>query len=322
MRCGLCFRGCLLPEGGRGFCGVRVNRGGELRTLVGDSVVSLALDPVEKKPLYHFLPGTLTLSMGTMGCNFACAFCQNHRISRQAADGGRLEPGTPVTPESLTSFALSRGVPSLSFTYNEPTVCWELMAPTAALAAERGLRTVMVTNGAMSAACLRTLEKTVHAANVDLKAWNPAFYRDVCRGSRDAVLDSLRAMRSFGWWLEVTTLVIPGLNDGEAELRAIAAFIRDDLGPDTPWHVSAFFPTYRMTDRPPTDPAAVHAACLAGRDEGLRFVYGGNVRADDDARTLCPHCGAVCMRRSGFRLLEHHDGVCPACGRALPGVWS
>ncbi len=322
VRCTLCFHGCVLPEGGRGFCGVRVNRGGTLYTLVDDNVVSLSLDPVEKKPLYHFLPGTPTLSMGTMGCNFACAFCQNHRISRQAADSGRMDPGTAVTPGSLTDFALSRGVPSLSFTYNEPTVFWELLAPTAELAAARGLRSIMVTNGAMSAACLQTLAKTIHAANVDLKAWNPAFYRDVCRGRRDTVLDNLRAMRAMGWWLEVTTLVIPGLNDAETELRAIAAFIRDDLGADTPWHVSAFFPTYRMQDRPPTPPATIRTACRLGREEGLHFVYGGNVRDDSDARTCCPSCGAVCMTRRGFMLLSHHNGVCPACGHVLPGVWA
>ncbi len=322
VRCLLCFRRCLVPMGRTGFCGVRVNLGGVLHTLVSDNVVSLALDPVEKKPLYHFLPGTVTLSMGTAGCNFACRFCQNYRISRHAADRGHFEEVTRVTPEGLADFALSRNVPSLSFTYNEPTVFYELLAPVARLATAHGLRTVLVSNGAMSASCLASLEGIVSAANIDLKAWNPSFYRDVCSGERDVVLENLRAMRAMGWWLEVTTLLIPGANDSEEEIRHIAAFIRDDLGADTPWHVSAFFPTYKMLDRPPTSPAAVREACRIGRAEGLNHVYGGNVRSNRDAKTLCPSCGTVCVMREGFNAQNAFDGICPGCGQTLAGIWA
>lgn len=321
VRCRLCFHECSVAEGAAGFCGVRRNEGGRLVTLVDDNVVSLSLDPVEKKPLFHFLPGTGTLSLGTLGCNFACSFCQNFRISRQPADTGRFRAGSQVTPESLTACAVSRGIRSISFTYNEPTVFYELLAPTADLALERGLRTVMVTNGGMSERCLQALSGRVTAANVDLKSWNPDFYRKICSGRRDVVLENLRAMRSFGWWLEVTTLLIPGLNDSEAELRAIAGFIRDELGAGTPWHVSAFFPTYRMLDRPATPPETVHQACVWGREEGLNFVYGGNVSRSEDERTLCPSCGALCIARRGYRLLNGFDGACPKCGETLPGIW-
>ena len=242
VRCTLCFHRCLVKEGAAGFCGVRVNREGTLFTLVDDEVASLALDPVEKKPLFHFLPGTATLSLGTLGCNFACKFCQNSRISRMPADTGRFARGTRVTPKALADLAVREGAPSISCTYNEPTVFYELVKGIGESAAEKGLKVILVTNGAMAREPLLCLKGLVHAANVDLKSFNPAFYRDVCAGSLKTVLDNLVLMKEMGLWLEVTTLVIPGLNDSDEELREIAAFIRDNLGASTPWHVSAFFP--------------------------------------------------------------------------------
>lgn len=322
VRCTLCFHRCLVKEGAAGFCGVRVNREGTLFTLVDEEVASLALDPVEKKPLFHFLPGTATLSLGTLGCNFACKFCQNSRISRMPADTGRFARGTRVTPKALADLAVREGAPSISCTYNEPTVFYELVKGIGESAAEKGLKVILVTNGAMAREPLLCLKGLVHAANVDLKSFNPAFYRDVCAGSLKTVLDNLVLMKEMGLWLEVTTLVIPGLNDSDEELREIAAFIRDNLGASTPWHVSAFFPCYQMQDMPRTPPSTIHRACEIGRAEGLHYVYGGNVANREDEATYCPHCHALCMERSGFRVLTPCTGICPFCGTALAGVWA
>ena len=322
VRCRLCFHGCTIPEGRCGFCGVRLNRQGRLVTLVDDNVVSLSLDPVEKKPLYHFLPGTGTLSMGTYGCNFACRFCQNYGISRVVSDTGRFQAGQKVTPKALVDCALANGIKSLSFTYNEPTIFYELLYPTAKLARENNLKTIMVTNGAMSEECLQSLMPVVSAANVDLKAWSRDFYRKVCAGDRDVVLKNLQGMRRAGWWLEVTTLLIPGLNDSEEDLKATACFIRDELGADTPWHVSAYFPTYKMLDRPAITPAAVEAACRLGKDAGLNYVYAGNVASAEYDATYCPSCHAVCSVRQGFKVLASCSGRCPECGAEIAGVWN
>ena len=219
VRCDLCFRHCRIGLGEKGFCAVRVNEDGRLLTLVGDSVVSISLDPVEKKPLYHFLPSTPTLSIGTLGCNFACLFCQNYSISRRPADTGRYDGIQEINPQELVSYAVEHSVPSISFTYNEPTVFYELLCRTADLALPAGIRTVMVTNGCMSRACLNELGPRVTAANVDLKAFREDSYAKVCSGSLSAVKRNLVLMKEKGWWVEVTTLVVPGMNDSDGEVR-------------------------------------------------------------------------------------------------------
>lgn len=321
VRCRLCFRRCALEPGQKGFCGVRVNEAGELRTLVGDAVASVNLDPVEKKPLYHFLPATRTLSIGTLGCNFACRFCQNSSISRRPAETGDCSGQRPVRPQDIVGSARAHGIPSISFTYNEPTVFFELMAKTADLALAEGVRTVMVSNGCMSEECLRELGPRITAANIDLKTFSPEVYRTVCSGSLDAVKRNLAAMKRLGWWVEVTTLAIPGLNDSDAEFKAIADFIACELGRDTPWHVSAFFPCYRMQDRPPTPEATVLRACAIGEAEGLRYAYAGNLRSAKGSSTRCPGCGTVLIERRGFAVTKLVKGTCPACGQHLAGVW-
>ena len=322
VRCRLCFRRCALEPGQKGFCGVRVNEAGELRTLVGDRIASVNLDPVEKKPLYHFLPSTRTLSIGTLGCNFACLFCQNSSISRRPAETGDCSGQRPVRPQDIVDSARTHGIPSISFTYNEPTVFFELMAKTADLALADGVRTVMVSNGCMSEDCLRELGPRITAANIDLKTFNAEVYRKVCSGSLDAVKRNLVAMKRLGWWVEVTTLAIPGLNDSDGEFKAIADFIAADLGRDTPWHVSAFFPCYRMQDRPPTPEATVLRACSIGEAEGLRYPYAGNLRSTRGSSTRCPGCGAVLIERRGFAVTRLVKGVCPSCGQRLAGVWT
>ena len=323
VRCRLCAHFCHLDAGQRGRCGVRVNENGTLISLVEDVVTGVAMDPVEKKPLYHVLPGSLTFSVGSAGCNFSCRFCQNHHISRTPADSGQL-PGQHASPAQLVEMAVAQGAASVAFTYNEPTVFLELLRPTAALAAERGLPSLLVTNGFMSQDCLRALGPLVRAANVDLKGFSEEFYARWCGGRLHVVLDNLRRMKACGWWLEITTLIIPGINDSRDELRQLARFICQELGPETPWHLSAFHGAYRMRMHPSTPPSLLESCRELGCTEGLRFVYVGNVPDTESRHTVCPHCGAVCIRRDGRRVqcLGTTAGQCPACGHALPGIWS
>ena len=291
-------------------------------TLVGDGVAAWHNDPVEKKPLYHYLPGSTTFSFGAAGCNFDCAWCQNGEISRAPAETGRI-PAVPASPETLIRAALAARCASVAFTYTEPTVFYELLAATADLAKQEGLGTILVSNGYQSPACLNSLGPRIKAANIDLKAFRDATYRKYCAAGLQPVLDNLKRIKALGWWLEVTTLVVPGVNDDPGELRAVARFIRQELGEEVPWHVSAFRPCRRMRDAPPTPPAALRKAADTGRDEGLFFVYAGNLPGLDRP-TLCPRCGSPLIERRGFlaRPVPGFHGACPYCGREIAGIWS
>ena len=322
VRCQLCAHTCVLGEGKHGLCGVRVNKQGVLYTLVGDLVASTNLDPVEKKPLYHYQPGSRTYSLGTVGCNLACLFCQNHGISRVPADQGRIG-GQRVSADILVHEALQQGARSLSFTYNEPTVFFELMYETAGKALARGLGTIMVSNGFQSPECLATLFPRIHAVNIDLKSFREDFYARLCKARLAPVLDNLKRMVDMGWWLEVTTLVIPRFNDSDGELRDMARFIRDELGPHVPWHLSRFRGAYHMSGHEATPLATLERAWQVGRAEGLHFVYTGNVAGSHSTSTYCPQCNAVCVTREGFSsqvLLK--EGLCPQCGASIAGHWS
>lgn len=330
VQCRLCAHFCLVEPGARGLCGVRLNEGGELKTLVYALPAALAVDPVEKKPLYHFLPGTPTFSLGTQGCNFACSFCQNDSLS-QPPRLGEDPRGHAAGPQDIVRAALGSAAKSISYTYSEPTVFYELVEDTARLALRYGLKNVLVTNGYMSPDCLQALGPAkgglIQAANVDLKAFGEDFYRERCGARLGPVLENLKRMRALGWWIEVTTLVIPGLNDGPAELSLLAGFIARELGPDTPWHISRFHPAYRLADRPPTPEKTLLLARDLGRAAGLRNVYIGNAAGQGYGDTLCPGCGAAVIRRAGFRcdasgLNVEAGGACRACGARLPGVWS
>lgn len=332
VQCRLCSHFCPIEPGGRGLCGVRENRSGELFTLVYGLPAAVSADPVEKKPLYHFLPGTRTFSLGTMGCNLNCSFCQNAALSQSPRLGQRIS-GHALSPAALVAGALDSGSRSLSYTYSEPTVFFELVEDTARLALDNGLRNVLVTNGFMSAECLDALGPAVlpsgapglvSAANVDLKAFTEGFYKERCGASLAPVLKNLRRMRELGWWLEVTTLVIPGLNDGADELARLAGFLASELGPDTPWHLSRFHPSYQLTDRAVTPTETLLAARDIGRAAGLRYVYIGNASGPGFGDTLCAACGAAVLRREGFRSGREgfKDGCCRACGERLPGVWA
>lgn len=319
IQCRLCSHFCVISPGEKGHCGVRINEQGVLHTLVGDRVAAVNLDPVEKKPLYHFLPGTMTLSLGTMGCNLSCSFCQNYSLSQPPREGGSVE-GRRVSPQRIVEEALSLGAASIAYTYSEPTVFFELMLETATQAVRHGLKNIIVSNGFQSPDCLEALAPVIHAANIDLKAFTSEFYEEQCGARLEPVLENLRAIRSMGWWLEVTTLVIPGLNDSPEEARHIATFLADDLGGGVPWHISRFHPTHRLTDRPPTPVQSLEAMAEAGREAGVRHIYVGNVPGHAGGNTVCPGCGRTVVRRSGFRVTAADGPTCAACGEAVEGV--
>jgi pyruvate formate lyase activating enzyme len=298
---------------------VRENRGGRLFSLVYSKVVAANVDPIEKKPLFHFQPGTLSFSIATVGCNMHCLHCQNAEISQMPFDGGRIA-GRDLSPDDAVSMALAGNCRSISYTYTEPTVYFEYAHDTARRAAEAGLKNVFVTNGYIEPGPLEAIQPWLHGANVDLKSFRDSFYRRVCRARLAPVLDTLKRMRSLGIWLEVTTLLIPGRNDGEDELRDMARFLYA-LGEDVPWHVSAYYPTYKMTDRPRTPVRTLRRAWEIGREEGLLFVYTGNVPGDEGENTTCPGCGTYVIRRHGFQVLsmDLEEGKCHRCNRDIPG---
>jgi len=310
----LCAHHCRVGPGERGLCGVRENRDGVLYTLVYGRPVSLAVDPIEKKPLFHFLPGSLSLSLATVGCNFTCAFCQNADISQMPRDQGRIT-GRFVPPEQVVEAAAQAGCLSISYTYTEPTVFYEYARDCARLAVQAGLKNVFVTNGYMTKETLTDIDGHLHAANVDLKSFSDDFYRTQAGARLKPVLDSIRRLWEMGVWLEVTTLLIPGLNDQEVELRALTEFLAS-VSPDIPWHVSRFHPTYRLLDAVPTPVSSIERALRLGREAGLRYVYGGNVAGHSSESTVCPGCGESLIERRGFSLgrIDLKDGRCPRCG--------
>lgn len=322
VRCRLCAHRCRIPSGRRGACGVRENRSGVLYTLVYANLIAENLDPIEKKPLFHVFPGSRTFSVATVGCNFHCRFCQNHDISQMPRETGDVL-GRPSTPEQIVLRAVETGSRTVAFTYTEPTVFFEYAYDIAVLAHERGIGNVFVTNGYMTAEALDKAAPFLLAANVDLKSFRDDFYRLQCGARLRPVLDTLRNMKDAGVWIEVTTLLIPGLNDSEAELREIAAFIHG-LGPETPWHVSRFHPQYRMRSVPQTPPPSIRRAVDIGRATGLHYVYSGNLPGDEGEKTFCHRCGHLLIDRFGFAIrgIDLDGARCPRCGTPLAGVFS
>jgi pyruvate formate lyase activating enzyme len=323
VQCRLCGHECRIGPGQTGICRVRKNEAGRLVSMNYGALMALNIDPIEKKPLFHFLPGTQSLSVAAAGCNFQCAFCQNWQIS-QAPRSGPAELGQPATPEELVTAAERRGCASISYTYTEPTIFFELAYDTGRLAREKGIRNCFVSNGYMTPLAVRRAADFLDAINVDLKAFRDETYRKVMKARLQPVLDCLQAVVEAGIWLEVTTLVVPGMNDSEQELRDIAEFIAGRLGPDVPWHVSRFHADYEMPDGQSTPLETLHRAVEIGKEAGLRFIYSGNVPGDDHESTRCPSCGRRVIHRTGFRVagVDLADGACPDCGQGIAGVWS
>ncbi len=321
VRCGLCSHRCLIPPGRRGICTVRENRDGTLYSLVYDKVIARNIDPIEKKPLFHFLPGSRSFSIATPGCNFRCKHCQNSDISQLPRDRGGMILGEDFAPESLVEAARRNRCASISYTYTEPTIYFELAYDTARMAAEAGLRNVFVTNGYITAEALREIKPYLHAANIDLKGFRDDFYRTICGAKLQPVLDAIRLYREYGIWIEITTLIIPGHNDSDGELAGIARFIKT-VGEDIPWHVSRFHPTYRLIDKPPTPVETLQRARQIGLQEGLRYVYEGNVPGEGE-NTLCWSCKKKLIERIGFSVQTNtiQNGKCGYCGAKIDGVW-
>ncbi len=322
IQCKLCNHFCIIKEGSRGKCGVRENIDGELFTRVYEKVAAINIDPVEKKPLYHFLPGTKTFSLGTMGCNFGCIFCQNHSLSQPPRQGGNVQ-GERVSPEKLVEAAIMYNCRSISFTYSEPTIFFELMEDIATESVKKGLKNIVVSNGFMSGMCLERLKDIIHGANIDLKSFSDEFYKRLCGAKLKPVLKNLITMKKYGWWVEVTTLLIPGKNDSREELENIARFIYTELGSDTPWHISRFHPDYRLLDTYPTPLSTLEMAYEIGINTGLQYVYIGNVPGSDRENTYCPHCGEPLIRRIGFscEIISLFQGRCKKCKKEIPGIF-
>lgn len=321
VECFLCAHRCLIALGKFGLCGVRENRDQKLVTHVFGEVIAAHLDPIEKKPLYHFLPGTTSFSMATVGCNFRCPFCQNWQISQVTKKSREFDQGERLAPEEIVALARARGCRSISYTYTEPTIFFEYAYETARLAHQAGLANVFVTNGYMTEEALQTIQPYLDAANVDLKAWKDETYRKVCGARLEPVLESIRRMRALTIWVEVTTLIVPDLNDSEEELGQIARFLAS-VSPDIPWHVSRFHPDYKYTDSRPTPVETLKKAYRLGQQAGLRYVYIGNVWGESED-THCPHCQELLLRRSGFFVEENRvvGGKCPRCGTPIAGVF-
>jgi pyruvate formate lyase activating enzyme len=321
VACALCSHRCAIAPTKTGICAVRTNNGGKLVTLVYGEVIAAHVDPIEKKPLYHFYPGSKALSIAAPGCNFRCSFCQNWQISQapRRKDGGL--GAEPFAPEDIVRTARGQGCRSISYTYTEPTIFFEYAYDTARLAKAAGLANNFVTNGYMTAEALTAIRPYLDAANVDLKAFRDETYRKVCGARLEPVLETIRLMRKLGVWVEVTTLVVPGLNDGDEELAAIARFIAG-VDAEIPWHISRFHPDFEYTDAQPTPVKTLRKACEIGKKAGLRYLYVGNTQGESED-TLCPKCGASLVRRRGFFVAENRiaGGACPSCGHPIAGVF-
>lgn len=315
--CFLCNHYCTIADGKRGFCLVRENQGGTLYTLTYGRLIAQHVDPIEKKPLYHWLPGSTAYSIATPGCNFRCDFCQNWRISQTSLDT-KFDRIAYTEPEEVVREAERAGCDSISYTYTEPTIFMEYALDTAKLALERSIQNCFVTNGFESPEAVEAMEGVIQAANVDLKAFTEEFYKNRTQGRLKPVLETIRNMHEAGIHVEVTTLVVPGQNDSEGELRDIAEFIAD-VSPDIPWHISRFHPDYKANDLSPTPVSTLRRALELAGEAGLRYAFVGNVAMQEGQNTECPNCGRVVIRRQGFMgsSIDLDGNACPNCGTEL-----
>ncbi len=321
VQCRLCNHFCAIKPGKRGLCGVRENISGKLFSLVYGKAIADSVDPIEKKPLFHFLPGTLSYSVATAGCNFSCLFCQNWEISQAPRTDGEVR-GYEVSPEEIVDRAVDAGCASIAYTYTEPTVFFEYAYDIAIIAHKRGLRNVFVSNGFMSREAIDKIAPVLDGINVDLKGFSDEFYRKVVGGALKPVLDNIRYLHDLGIWVEVTTLIVPGHNEDDASLSKIAKFV-SGVGVDVPWHVSRFFPHFKMKDVPLTPIDVLRRAYEIGKEAGVKYIYVGNVASEGFESTVCPKCGKVVVERSGFEVSEIKlkKGKCGFCGEKIAGVW-
>lgn len=321
VRCRVCSHACVIERGARGICAVRENVDGTLTSLVYGRLIARDVDPIEKKPLYHFYPGTRAYSIASVGCNFTCLHCQNHYISQYPREHAGRIVGDRIPAEDVVSDAVANGCHSIAYTYTEPTIAIEYVLDVMRLAKDEGLSNAWISNGYFTAETLAVVAPYLDAVNVDLKGISDRVYREIIGGNVRPVLDTIERLTEAGIWVEVTTLVVPGSNDAPDELRWTAEAIVG-ISPRIPWHVSRFFPAYRLVDRPPTPVDTLERAFRVGREAGLRYVYLGNVPGEGE-ETRCAECGERLIQRSGYRIRENRmsEGACPDCGAPVDGVW-
>ena len=321
VQCGLCAHRCLIGDGKSGRCFVRKNISGVLYSLNYDKVCSANPDPIEKKPLFHFQPGSRSFSIATMGCNFRCEFCQNWQISQAAIEDGRIE-GEAISPEQIVAGAIRGGCKSIAYTYTEPTIFMELCNDCGRLAKEKGLTNVFVSNGYMTREAIDFASEWLDGINVDLKAFNEDYYKRLCKARLEPVLDTIKYIaKETNIWLEITTLLVPGENDSDDELKRLAEFIVNEAGADAPWHISRFHPQYKYLDSVSTPVKALERAEEIGRAAGLHYVYLGNVPGSKSESTFCYKCGKMLIERFGYHIAANHikDFHCPDCGTKIAG---
>jgi pyruvate formate lyase activating enzyme len=320
IQCNLCHQVCRIRPGKRGLCGVRENQEGKLMTLVYGNLIAANVDPIEKKPFFHFMPGSLAYSIATMGCNFRCLHCQNADISQAPRETGKVLGGF-VPPEEVVAAAEANGCQAIAYTYTEPTIFFEYAYDVAVLAKEKGLKNVFVSNGYTGEEAAKKIMPILDANNIDLKG-DDQFYRKVCKARLEPVQRNIKLFWDSGVWVEVTTLIIPGYNDSEEQLRDIARFLAS-VSEDLPWHVSAFYPMHKMKGVPRTGVELLRRGLAIGREAGLKYIYAGNIPGESED-TRCPVCGEVQIERLGYRVMRNSivDGHCPKCGSPAAGVWS
>jgi pyruvate formate lyase activating enzyme len=320
VRCDLCPHRCIIANGQRGRCRVRENRGGRLYSMVYGNPCAVHVDPIEKKPFYHFLPGASAFSIATAGCSLRCLYCQNWTISQVPPE---QTENSDLPPEQVIQAAKTSQAPVIAYTYSEPTAFYEYMLATARLGRAAGIRSVVVSSGFINPGPLRELCQAVDAIKIDLKGYDEEFYRKVCEAELAPVLEAIRIIHQAGVHLEIVNLVVPTLNDSLEQLRALARWIAQDISQDVPLHFTRFFPQYKLTDLPPTPEETLDRAWTAAQEEGLRFVYVGNIPGHPGDNTYCPSCRKPLIVREGFMVQEYHlrGAACPYCGQSIPGVW-
>ncbi|MBI5360067.1 MAG: AmmeMemoRadiSam system radical SAM enzyme [Planctomycetes bacterium] len=320
IKCQTCPKECKIPDTERGYCGNKENRGGKYYCLFYNKVCSFNTDPVEKKPLFHYMPGTSAFSISCAGCNFECKFCQNWEISQFRPED---VPFNEWPPEKVIEIALKKSVPTIAFTYGEPVVFYEYAYDIAKLAKEKKVNAVMISNGYIKKDPLKKICECLSAIKVDFKGYSEKFYKDQCAGELKYVLETLKNLKEIGIWFELVTLVIPGLNDNKKELQDMGKWIADNLGPDVPVHFTKFHPEYKLMNLPVTPMETLETAAEAAEKAGLNYVYIGNVSGNKKESTFCPKCKKNIVKRLGFAVLENHidNGKCKFCSQRIPGVW-
>ncbi len=323
--CQACAHACKLGEGEYGICGVRRVEGGELKLLVYERAAAVNIDPVEKKPMFHFLPDTQVFSLGTVGCNFTCKFCQNYNISQYPQEHQHRIVGQDLPVKRIVELARENGCDSIAYTYNEPIVFFEYTYDTAKLAHEHGLKNIYVTSGYETRKALDLLAPYIDGMNIDIKSFSDTFYQETCGARLKPVLEAVKYAHQKGIWIEITTLLISGKNDSDEEIRSIANFIAK-LDTAIPWHLSAFHPTYKMLDTPRTPASTLQRAYEIGKEAGLKYLYVGNIDDEDRESTYCPACGKRVIDRHGHigqfvTNTLNKNGECPHCGNTIEGVW-